>query len=312
MPALWNQSTSVPAVYVGITGATGLVGAELAGHLAASGHTPVPIVRTEPGPGEIGWDPAAGHLRADDLAGLDAVVHLAGAGIGDRRWNDEHRRLLVDSRVATTELMADRLARLGTDGPRVLISGSAIGFYGNRGDEVLDERSSGGTGFLPDLCRRWEAATATAETAGIRVAHIRTGIVLSRRGGVLAKMLPLFRFGIGGRFGDGQQWMSWITIDDEVGAITHLLTSSLSGPVNLTAPSPTTNRRFTSALATALRRPAVVPVPAFGPRLLLGRDMADALLFEGQRVHPSALVDDGFEFEHADIDGALAAVLGRR
>ncbi len=297
---------------VGITGASGLIGTALTEHLRASGHQVTPIVRRAAGDGEIGWDPSAGRLAADDLAPLDAVVHLAGAGIGDHRWTDDYKRTLLNSRVDGTTLLANVMADLGDHGPRVLLSGSAIGFYGDRGDEIVDEQSSAGDGFLADICRAWEASTRPAETAGVRVAHLRTGIVLSRDGGALAKMLPLFKIGAGGRFGSGDQWMSWISITDEVRAIGHLLTADVEGPVNLAAPDPVTNREFASTLGDVLNRPSFVPVPKFGPKLLLGGELADALLFEGQRVDAAVLRgEDDFSFEHPDLTTALRAVLDR-
>lgn len=296
---------------IAITGATGLIGSALTRHLAAAGHQVVPIVRSEPRADEIGWSPSEGRLEAADLAGVDAVVHLAGAGIGDRRWTDEYKRVLMDSRVDSTTLLADRLAELGEDGPRVLLSGSAIGFYGERGDEELDESSSAGDGFLAEICRAWEDATTSAEQAGVRVAHLRTGIVLTPDGGALKKMLPIFKFGLGGRFGNGRQWMSWISLTDEVRAIEHLLTSSVAGPVNLAAPNPVRNAEFADTLGDVLGRPTLLPVPRFGPKVLLGGELADALLFDGQRVLPSVLGSDGFAFEHADLATALRAELGR-
>ncbi|MGA1052624.1 MAG: TIGR01777 family oxidoreductase [Ilumatobacteraceae bacterium] len=217
----------------------------------------------------------------------------------------------MDSRVDGTSLIASKLADLGADGPQVFLSGSAIGFYGERGDEELDESASAGTGFLAEICKRWEAATAPAESAGVRVAHLRTGIVLTPAGGALKKMLPLFKLGAGGRFGNGRQWMSWISLTDEIRAIEHLLTSGLSGPVNLTAPAPVRNAEFAKTLGRVLGRPSLLPVPSFGPKLLLGSELADALLFDGQRVVPSALREDGFEFSHADLATALRAELGR-
>jgi hypothetical protein len=296
---------------IAITGATGLIGTAAANHLAAAGHDIVPVVRRDPRPGEIGWDPAAGRLDPDDLRSIDAVIHLAGAGIGDRRWTDEYKRILMDSRVDGTSLIAATLAALGADGPKVLLSGSAIGFYGERGDEELDESSSAGSGFLAEICVRWEAATEPAEAAGVRVVHLRTGIVLTPEGGALKKMLPLFKLGAGGRFGNGRQWMSWISLTDEVRAIDHLLSSTVSGPVNLTAPAPVRNAEFATTLGRVLKRPALVPVPSFGPKLLLGGELADALLFDGQRVLPRALGDDAFEFSHPDLATALRAELAR-
>ena len=297
---------------IGITGASGLIGNALGEHLRAAGHTVVPIVRRQAGDGEIGWDPSAGRLAPADLIALDAVVHLAGAGIGDHRWTDDYKRTVMRSRVDGTTLLADVLSELGADGPRVLLSGSAIGFYGDRGDEIVDEHSDSGDGFLAEVCRAWESGTRAAADAGVRVAHLRTGIVLSREGGALAKMLPLFKFGVGGRFGSGDQWMSWISITDEVRAITHLLTADIEGPVNLTAPNPVRNREFAEVLGDVLHRPSFLPVPEFGPKLLLGAELADALLFEGQRVDSAVLGrDENFSFAHPDLATALRAVLDR-
>lgn len=299
-------------MHVGITGASGLIGTALSAHLRSQGHDVSPLVRRAASPGEISWDPGAGRLDPADLAPLDALVHLAGAGIGDHRWTDDYKRVLRDSRVDGTTLLATTLAELGADGPSTLLSGSAIGFYGARGDEVLDERSTSGDGFLAEICRAWEGATAPASAAGVRVAHLRTGIVLSPAGGALKKMLPLFKLGAGGRFGKGDQWMSWISIDDQVRAITHLLTSDTDGAVNLTAPNPVRNREFADTLGDVLGRPSFLPVPKFGPKLLLGGELADALLFDGQRVEPAVLqADAGFSFEHPDLTTALRAVLGR-
>lgn len=302
---------SVHGMQVGITGSSGLIGTALVEHLTAAGHVAVPIVRRSPGVGEIEWDPVGGQLDVERLQPLHAVVHLAGAGIGDHRWTDDYKRTLLDSRVDGTTLLAESLAQLGEEGPTTLISGSAIGFYGDRGDEVLTEQSESGDGFLAEICRRWEASTEAAEAAGVRVAHIRTGIVLSPDGGALSKMLPLFKLGLGGRFGNGEQWMSWISITDEVRAISHLLTSGVRGPVNLTAPAAVRNREFADTLGEVLGRPTLLPVPKFGPKLLLGSELADALLFEGQRVEPGVLEADGFEFQHADLAAALRSVLRR-
>jgi len=297
---------------VGITGASGLIGTALTAHLTSNGHEAVAFVRRPAAsPSQISWDPAAGRLDAKDLDGLDAVVHLAGAGIGDKRWSDGYKREILESRTKSTGLLAARMAELDRK-PTVFLSGSAIGIYGGtRGDEELDETSSYGSGFLADVCKDWEAATEAAESAGIRTAHLRTGIVLSPEGGALKKQLPLFKFGLGGRFGSGRQCQSWISITDEVRAIAHLLTSSLSGPVNLTAPTPVTNTDFTRILAGVVKRPAMLPIPGFGPKLLLGSELADALLFTGQRVVPNALVKDGFVFAHPTLDVALRNLLGK-
>jgi uncharacterized protein (TIGR01777 family) len=297
-------------MHVAITGATGLIGTALVARLRAGGHRVLRLVRRDPAPDDIEWDPSGGHLDAARLAGVDAVVNLAGAGIGDKRWSDGYRRAIRDSRVAATDLLSQTVAVLDPL-PKVLLSGSAIGVYGDRGDEVLDERSPAGAGFLADVCRAWEAATAPAAAAGVRVAHLRTGIVLARHGGALHKELPLFQLGLGGRFGSGRQWQSWIHLDDEVDAIEHLLTSDVEGPVNLTSPNPVTNAAFGSTLGRVLRRPAIVPVPKFGPRLLLGPDRADSLLFAGQRVVPAVLQDSGYRFRYPDLEGALRAALDR-
>lgn len=294
---------------IAITGSTGLIGSALARHLTDVGHEVVPVVRGEPRVGQIAWSPSEGRLDAAAFVGVDAVVHLAGAGIGDHRWTDDYKRVLMDSRVDSTTLLATRMAELGDDGPRVLLSGSAIGVYGDRGDDVLDESSSSGDGFLAEICRRWEAAAAPAVEAGIRVAYLRTGIVLTPKGGALKKMLPLFRLGLGGRFSSGRQWMSWISLTDELRAIAHLLTSSASGPVNLTAPRPVRNSELADTLGDVLGRPTLLPVPRFGPRLILGGELADALLFDGQRVLPTVLEQDGFAFEHPELEQALRAEL---
>ena len=297
-----------PRMRVAITGASGLIGTALSTSLTAAGHDVVAMVRRPAGPGEIEWNPATGSLDPAALEGLDAVVHLAGAGIGDKRWSDAYRKEILDSRVLSTTLLAERMAA-SSSGPKVLLSGSAIGYYGASDDRALDEASPVGDGFLADVCRQWEAATEPASRAGVRVAHLRTGIVLTPKGGALKKLLPLFKLGVGGRFGNGRQWQSWISIDDEVGAIRHLLTADVEGAVNLTAPNPVTNREFTKVLAEVLRRPALFPVPAFGPKLLLGSDLADALLFTGQRVVPSVLQHSGYSFEHATLEAALRALL---
>lgn len=298
---------------IAVTGSSGLIGHHLRGVLEGAGHTVVPVVRRPAGPGEIQWDPKRSVMAPEDLFGVDAVVHLAGAGIGDRRWTDSYRREILESRTRSTELLADTMAAAVADGgPRRLLSGSAIGFYGASDDRMLDEGSPAGEGFLADVCRQWEAATDPAAAAGVSVAHLRTGIVLSPAGGALKKLLPLFRLGAGGRMGNGRQWQSWISIEDECSAIIHLLTSGVEGPVNLTAPEPVTNAEFSRTLARVVGRPALLPVPRFGPALLLGSELADALLFTGQRVLPRVLLGDGFAFAHADLEGALRSLLGRR
>lgn len=295
---------------VAVSGSHGLIGSALLARLADSGHDAVRLVRSAPAPGEIAWDPQAGRLEPGALADVEAIVNLAGVGIGDHRWTDDYKRQIVESRVRGTTLLAEAIAA-DDAGPRVLLSASAIDYYGARDDEVLDEASPSGTSFLAGVCRQWEAATAPAESAGARVVHFRTGIVLSRDGGALKKLLRLFKLGLGGRFGSGRQWMSWISIDDEVSAIEHLLTSEVAGPVNLTAPSPVTNADFTKILGRVLDKPTVVPVPRFGPSLLVGREAAETLLYTGQRVVPRVLQSDGFQFTHPDLEPALRGILDR-
>jgi len=299
-------------VDVAVTGASGLVGRALVAALEGDGARVRRLVRpgAPSGPATVSWDPAGGAIDAAGLEGVEAVVHLAGVGIGDRRWTDAHKRAVLDSRVRGTGLLARTLAGLAQP-PKVLVSASAIGIYGDRGDEVLTEAGTTGEGFLADVCRAWEAATAPAEAAGIRVAHVRSGIVLSPQGGALRKQLPLFRIGLGGRFGRGRQWQSWISLDDEVGAIRHLLDHPVAGPVNLTAPHPVRNAEFATTLGRVLRRPAVVPVPPFGPALLLGRELAHELLFTSQRVVPEVLAGSGYRFRHQELEPALRHLLGR-
>lgn len=298
---------------VGVTGSTGLIGTALCDALRRAGDAVVPIVRGAPRPGDLHWDPVAGEIDAAGLEGLDAVVHLAGAGIGDARWSEARKRLIRESRVAGTRLLAAALARLERP-PAVLVSGSAVGWYGNRGDEPCTEASPppAAPDFLAEVCRDWEAATEPAEAAGIRVVHLRTGIVLARQGGALARLVPPFRLGLGGRTGSGSQWMSWIALDDEIGAIRHILvTDALSGPVNATAPNPVTNLEFTRTLARVLGRPAVLPTPLLPLRLRYGTELVQHLLVEGQRVLPEKLVAAGYAFRHPELDGALRAILER-
>jgi uncharacterized protein (TIGR01777 family) len=293
-----------------MSGASGLIGSALTSRLTADGHTVTRLVRRQAKAGEVTWDPGAGTLDPAAFDGCDAVINLSGAGIGDKRWTEDYKAELLTSRLRTTELLATTMASLD-DMPSVFISGSAIGWYGDRGDERLDELSVSGSDFLSDLCQQWEAATLAAEKAGIRTVHLRTGIVLSAEGGALKKQLPLFKLGLGGRFGNGHQWMSWISIDDEVAAIVHLLSADMCGAVNLTAPNPVTNSEFTTTLAKVLHRPAVIPIPTFGPKMLLGGELVEALLLAGQRVLPTALQRSGYEFQHETLDVALRALLHR-
>lgn len=292
-----------------ITGSHGLIGSALVPALEQRGDTVTRLVRGAPGHGEVAWDPRAGTIDRADVAGHDAVVNLAGAGIGDHRWTEDHKQAVLDSRVKGTRLLCETLAAVEPR-PPVLVNGSAVGFYGNRGDEELTEASTGGSDFLAHVCIEWEAATAAAEAAAIRVVHLRTGIVLSGRGGALKQMLMPFKLGIGGRLGSGRQWFSWIAIDDEVGAILHAIdNASVAGPVNATAPNPATNADFTKALGRALHRPTIVPVPKLGLRALFGAEMAEVMLLSGQRVLPAALERTGYEFRLPELDQALTAVL---
>ena len=294
-----------------VTGASGLIGRALTRELRTQGHTVVAAVRREPkGAGEVRWDPKGGTVDPAAFEGTDAVIHLAGAGIGDKRWTPEYKKELLESRTLGTGTLARAMAA-ATHKPSVFLSGSAIGYYGATGDEFLDEGSPHGSDFLADVVVQWEHAAQPAIDAGIRTVFLRTGIVLSTEGGALKKQLPIFKAGLGNKMGNGSQWQSWVSIDDEVRAIIHLLASSVSGPVNITAPEPITNAGFTRALGRALRRPTVLPIPAFGPKLLLGGEMANALLFTGQRVVPSVLERDGFTFVHRNIDDALGALLGK-
>ncbi len=300
-----------------VAGSSGLIGSALLPALEEAGHRVEPLVR--PGsarPGGIPWDPGAGHLDAAALEGADAVVNLAGRSIGERRWDDAEKRLIRESRVGPTRLLAETLAGLARP-PRLLVNASAVGFYGDRPGEWLTEASGPGEGFFAGVCRDWEAATRPVAEAGGRVVCLRSGLVLSREGGALGRLLaPLgprwlspYRWGLGGWLGDGTQVWSWIALEDEVRAIIHLLASDLAGPVNLTAPDPADNRRFVKAVGRALRRPVWLPIPRFVPRALLGRGLADATLFDSQAVYPERLVGDGFRFAFPGLAGALEAVL---
>ena len=292
-----------------VTGSSGLIGRALVAALRERGDTVTLLVRHEPqDPSESQWDPVAGSIDPAAIVGAGAVVHLAGAGIADRRWSAQRKAEILGSRVRSTDLVARAVA---TSAPgSVLVSGSAIGIYGNRGDEVLDERSETGHGFLADVCRAWEAAAEPAASAGARVVLLRTGVVLSPSGGALGRQLPLFRLGLGGRLGDGSQWLSWISLADEVGAILHAIDEpALSGPVDATAPNPVTNGTFTSALAAAVHRPALLAVPRAALRLALGPELADEALLASQRVLPGRLATTGYRFVAPDITTALTTLL---
>lgn len=293
---------------VAITGASGFIGSALTASLEGDDHEVLPIGRSASGPGAVRWDPAGGVLDGAALEGVDAVVHLAGEGIAEKRWTAEQKRRIRDSRVQGTTLIANTLAELGSK-PRVLVSGSGIDAYGDRGDEVLTESSSRGESFLADVVRDWEASTAPAEAAGIRVAHLRTGIVLGKDGGALPRMVQLARFGLLGKIGSGRQWWSWITLDDQVRAIRQLIDAEVAGPVNLCTPNPATNAEFTKALGRVLNRPTFLPIPSFGPKLVLGSELAETLLLESKRAMPEKLLQSGFQFEADEIEAALRHVL---
>jgi hypothetical protein len=297
---------------IAITGSRGLVGSALVPALARAGHHPVRLVRGAPaGTDELGWDPDKGAIDAAGLEGIGAVVHLAGAGIGDKRWTPARKRLILESRTKGTGVLARALAGL-SDKPAVLISASGVDYYGPHGGESLTEASPPGGGFLADVCKQWEDATRPAADAGVRVVHIRTGPVLSADGGLLGRLLLPFRMGLGGRVGTGDQYMSWIALDDHVAAILHLLTRDDStGPYNLTAPNPVTNGEFTATLGRVLHRPTKIPTPLLPLKLRYGGELVDELLLTGQRVLPARLGEAGYRFAHPMLEEALRAALDR-
>jgi uncharacterized protein (TIGR01777 family) len=294
---------------VAITGATGLIGTALVATLHSLGHRVRRLLRSPHGAGadDIVWDPAQGELATGALDGVDAIVHLAGEPIA-HRWTEPRKRAIRDSRVRATELLARAVATLERK-PSVFLSGSAVGYYGDRGDEILDESSAPGGGFLASVCAEWEGAAAAVADAGVRLVLLRTGIVLSPRGGALERLLPIFRLGGGGPLGGGGQWMSWIGLGDHVRAMQHaLFTEMVRGPANLVAPNPVSNADFATTLGRVLARPALVPVPGFALELLYG-DMARETLLAGQRVLPRVLLASGFEFAQPTLEGALRAEL---
>lgn len=300
-----------------IAGSSGVIGSAVAEALRLRGDEVVRLVRpASPGSG-VAWDPATGTIDTAGIDGADAVVNLAGRSIGARRWTSAEKRLLWDSRVDSTSLLAETVAVLERP-PSLFLNASAVGYYGDGGDAVLTEESSAGSGFLSDLTVAWEAATAPASSAGCAVALLRSGIVLSLSGGALGRLLAPFgprwlspfRWGVGGRVGRGRQWWSWITLADEVRAILHILDNGLSGPINLVSEQPVTNREFTRALGRALRRPTAIPIPEFVLRAILGSGLARSLVLEGQRVVPAALLRSGFEFTTSDVEEGLWEALG--
>jgi uncharacterized protein len=298
-------------VIVAVTGSSGLLGSALIASLIADSHGVIRLIRRDPRPGEraLRWDPPTGAITPSGPALADAVVHLAGESVADGRWTAAHKQRIRDSRVGATRRLVETLTRMATP-PAVLVSASATGYYGHRGDEILTEESRSGTGYLAEVSREWEAATAMAIARGVRVVTLRIGIVLSPTGGALAKMLFPFRLGLGGPLGDGRQWMSWISLEDTIAVIRHALdTDSLRGPINTVAPSPVANAEFARTLAHVLWRPAVIPMPAFALRLVLG-EMADELLLSSIRAVPARLQAEGFRFRHLTLESALRSALG--
>lgn len=287
---------------VAVTGASGVIGNALVPSLRQGGHEVQRLVRRAArADDEISWDPVAGTVDLVALAGVDAVVNLSGAGVGDKRWTKAYKQLILDSRVDSTRTIARAMATL-SPAPRVLLSASAVGYYGDRGEQVLLESASRGDGFLADVVVAWEAAARPAEAAGIRTALLRTGLVMSPSGGAFGRLLPLFKAGVGGRIGDGRMWWPWITLVDEIRAIEFLLDSELSGPVNLGSPYPARNSDLTAALGEALHRPTLVPVPQFALRAALGQFADDVTA--SQRMVPQVLTDAGFDFAHSDLASA--------
>lgn len=295
---------------IAVTGASGLIGSALVRSLTADGHEVVRLVRRAPrAADEVRWDPEGGRVDAAGLAGCHAVVNLAGAGVGGRRWTEAYKRRIRDSRVNGTATLARTVASLdGEDRPRVFVNGSAIGYYGETGDRTVDESAPAGEGFLPSLCVEWEGAAAPAREAGVRTVFARTGLVVSREGGAWGRLFPLFRAGLGGRLGDGRQYWSFVALHDEVAAIRHLIdTDGLSGPFNVTAPNPVPNHEITAAMGRVLHRPTLFAVPAPVLRTVLGEMSGDVL--GSARVVPARLLESGFRFAFPEIEGAIRAAL---
>jgi uncharacterized protein (TIGR01777 family) len=288
---------------IAITGASGLIGSALVGHLKSEGHTVQRLVRRTPvSPDEVQWDPKTGYVDLEALRGVDAIIHLAGVGVGDKRWNKKYKAEILNSRLMGTTTIANAVTELA---PQVFISASAIGWYGESGNRAVVESDKCGDDFLAAVCREWEAAADLAKNT--RTIKIRTGLVLDPTGGALGKMLPLFRFGLGGKMGNGKQWWSWITLHDLIRAISFMLEGELAGPVNLTAPNPVTNQEFTSALARALHRPALFPAPAIALKVAMGGFSSEIL--GSKKVVPQALTEAGFEWDYPHITSALTALV---
>lgn len=291
---------------IAVTGASGLIGSALVPHLRARGDEVVRLVRrAATAPDEVSWDPAAGTVDIDALAGTDAVVHLAGAGVGDQRWTDAYKKKILDSRVDSTHTIVRAMIELDPK-PRAFVAGSAIGWYGDTGDRKVDESDPAGSGFLADVVRAWEAAASPAADAGIRVTHARTGLVVAKEGGAWARLFPIFRLGLGGKLGSGRQYWSWISLRDEVAALTFLLDNqAMSGPVNLTGPHPATNAEVTAAMGRVLGRPTLFPVPAFALKTALGEFSTEIL--GSARVLPAVLESAGFVWQDPTVESAIRA-----
>jgi hypothetical protein len=308
-----GKTTETKPLNIVMAGSSGLVGGELKKFLLSAGHKVQTLVRRQADGqrGEIHWDPEKRELDKALPEGVDAVIHLGGENIGSARWSKSRKEAIRQSRVQSTRFLAETLASLNTK-PKVFIVSSAIGFYGDRGEEALTEESQPGKGFLPETCQEWESAADPARWANIRVVHVRTGIVLSLLGGALPKMLLPFRMGVGGIIGSGKQWMSWIALEDLVSIFNELLKrDDMSGPVNATAPGAVTNKEFTKVLGRVLKRPTIAPLPGFMVKLLFG-EMGQALLLEGQNVKPAKLISAGFKFAYPELEQALRSLLGRQ
>jgi uncharacterized protein (TIGR01777 family) len=296
---------------IAVTGASGLIGTALVPHLRSAGHEVVRLVRRPASaPDEVSWNPAAGTIDVAGLAGVHAIINLAGAGVGDHRWTDDYKREILNSRVDSTHTLVQAIRQMDAK-PSVLVAGSAIGWYGDTGDRAVDESDPAGTGFLADVVRAWEAAADPAEELGVRVVHARTGLVVAKEGGAWARMFPLFKAGLGGKLGSGRQWWSWISLRDEVRALQFCMdTEALRGPVNLTAPNPSTNAEVTAAMGRVLGRPTLLPAPAFALKAVLGEFSSEVL--GSARVVPSVLENAGFTWQDPTIESAIRTALASR